>query len=232
MSTCQILTRVHRMADFLPRIASQIDHLGASVPVIWTVRVDRPSPDVEEALHKLETWAPCAQVDVFAAGPVVVEGVGMRWAESLEEMLGRHRTAVGMVWDDDMLYSPRALEEVRNRLHTVPPPRLEVMCHTMWNSTHYAPQFRNRITAAFRRYPGDHFDPALTSHCPRSIAHLGKRDPRFVQMRFPMLHYGYASPEARAHYWELYRTMGRIDPYTAGLTDEPLLKKVPPDDLP
>lgn len=222
-----ILLRVHRRHAYLPAIWKQISYLTKDRSCQLIIQADRPSIEVVAEVDAYKRRAPKRiRVDVIEAPAPVVSSAGQKWYQSVQNMwLLRHGDEdAGIVWDDDWLFSPSALKEMRGHLEFFEHDCLDAVWHHMWDNEHANARFPSPHYAAalFRIYRGDNFDPDLTSHCPQHPARSKNR----LVLQHPVYHFGYATEEDRLRCWEAFRRAGRIDAHTIALTKPPILKKV------
>ena len=126
-----------------------------------------------------------------------------------------------MLWDDDALFSPPALTELRKHTRFLEYDRLDVLSLFLWNT----PQRVNTTfpahwsTCLFRVYDGDEFPLDFEVHCPRYCAHSD----RVGVLKNPCLNFGYMDPEERQMTFEDQKAAGKIDAHTLCLVRPPTL---------
>lgn len=152
----------------------------------------------------------------IAPAPVVSTG-GTRWMEVLAlqyEMFRQKAPGLDacMLWDDDALFSPGALRELRGHLRCLCHDRVEVKSLFMWNHPHqYNEAFPEHWSAClFRVYPHDEWPTNFEVNCPRFCARSG----RCARLTSPWLNFGYMDADQRRLTWEDQKAAGKIDAHT------------------
>lgn len=224
-----VMLRLHRRADYLPTIFRQIRSLGRGREVVLVCCYDRASQEVIRTVDRLAAKMPprCKLVHTEAPTPVV-SSAGERWVESIAHCHA-HIVAegcdVGMLWDDDLLYSAEALRELRAHLQFFEHDRLDALWLHMWDEpdTHNAAFPPHWAAAAFRVYPGDGYtDPTCLNHAPQACAWSDS----VGVIQGPAYHYGYYTEDARRTSWASLKRAGKVDSHTLCLTQPPKKEKV------
>lgn len=130
-----------------------------------------------------------------------------------------------ILWDDDALFSPGALRELRGHLRCLEHDRIEVLSLFAWNhpdkiNEKFPPHWS---ACLFRVYPDDEYPTDFEVHCPRFCA----RSQRVAPLRSPWLNYGYMEPTERELTWQDQKAAGKIDGHTMCLIQAPRLIDLP-----
>lgn len=129
-----------------------------------------------------------------------------------------------MLWDDDALFAPRALTELRGHLDCLEYDRVEAISLFLWDTPRRVNTAfpEHRSACLFRVYEGDEFPTDFEVHCPRYCA----RSDRATVLKNPWLNYGYMEPEERQITFEAQKAAGKIDAHTLCLIRPPTLKRL------
>lgn len=159
----------------------------------------------------------------------VVTAAGCKWMESLQALYTFHRGRAPdcdacLLLEDDQLFSPAGLKELRGHLLMLEADRLEVRSEFLWDAEGQTnaeiPEHWGAL--GWRVYPDDDFPLNFIVRCPRACA----RSDRVIKLVNPMRDYGWFLPEERERAWAASRAAGRIDAFTLPLVRPPKLVKV------
>jgi hypothetical protein len=229
------LLRVHRRSEWLSVIFSQMRQVARGRRAHLVIMADRPSPNVISALAKIERLKPDNFDFTLLECPEPIRtSQGCRWTETMQFMYRHLRedgaSGAGMLWDDDIILSDVALQEIRAHLNFMDVDRVEADWFNICNeeATHYDSGFlRHTGTHLFRIYKDDDFSDILT----RTMGGGGTQSPifvarsaNFVHMKGRILHMGYCSPDHRQLAWNAAKACGQTDGYFRHLFREPVPK--------
>lgn len=225
-----VMLRLHKREQYLRDIVKQIKHLGRHRKVTLVLCFDRPSQAVVRTVDRLDFPEHWEIVTTEAPAPVVSTH-GERWSEVLQHCFLEIRDRgcdAGMLWDDDLLYTPRALKEIRYHLEYLAYDRIDALWYHVWDSEdQHNDAFPPHWAAAlFRIYPSDSFSSRFVAHCPERTA-LSERS---EVLEFPALHYGYFQPADRDASWLAAKRSGKLDGHTLALVRKPKLRDVKPEE--
>lgn len=129
-----------------------------------------------------------------------------------------------MLWDDDALFSPGAIRELRGHLRCLEHDRVDILSLFLWDRPDQVnAAFPAHWSAAlFRAYPGDAWPTDFEVNCPRHCA----RSARAGTLRNPWLNFGYMDPEERRLTWEAQKAAGKVDGHTLCLVRPPDLREL------
>jgi len=224
-----VILRVHRRKKYLRRILQQINSLrsprGPEIKVL--ISCDRPTPAVAAEVVKQAKKFPGLYILIQPAPRAIVSSQGLHWMPVLAEQyrqlleIGGQPLDACMLWDDDALFSPGAIKELRRHLKCLEYDRIDALSLFLWDTvrrvntafpTHWS-------TCLFRVYDGDQFPTDFDVHCPRYCA----RSTNVVALENPWLNYGYMEPEERQRTFEDQKAAGKIDAHTLCLIRPPTL---------
>lgn len=228
VKTLGIVLAVHRRAQYLEEIFAQIKELARDRQGFLVVQADRPSQEVIRELDRLVVQMP-ERIEIHIIG-----GPSMLLEQSIDWMSGRkygfdylasHKDCeVGMMWDDDCLFSKAALKELRGHLLFFEYDRVDVEWLHLWDSTDkYNIEFPPHLsTCAYRIYEGHVYTSDLVVHCPELIARSNNK----IRLKAPLFHYGYIDKKQRKELFDSYRHAGKTDAHTLALVKKPKLRKI------
>lgn len=218
------LLRVHRRSEWLSVIFSQMRKIARKRRAHLVVMADRPSPSVITALARLERQIPDNfQLTILECPEPIRTSQGCRWTETMQFMYGHLRedgaTQAAMLWDDDIIFSDVALQEIRAHLDFMEHDRIEAYWLNISNpqATQYDAGFlRHMGTQLFRVYKDDDWSDILT----RTTGGGGTQSPIFVarssnftELKGRILHMGYCGPDQRQEAWNAAKACGQTDGY-------------------
>ncbi len=225
-----VILRVHRRTRYLRRILKQIKQLSANGGPRVTILIsyDRPTPAVAAEVDRIVTETP--NVYAIPAPGALVSSEGLRWMSVLEKQYRELLDLEGppldacMLWDDDALFSPPALVELRRHMKCLEYDRLDIRTLFLWNTPwRINNAFPDHWSAClFRVYQGDEFPTDFEVHCPRHCA----RSERHAALEAPWLNYGYMEPDERLLTFEAQKAAGKIDAHSLCLVRPPLIAKL------
>lgn len=220
-----VMLRVHRLSKFLPQLFSQIKEIGRVCKLVTIgIAADRPSADVVIALNRVN-WSKKYRVLVQATPKPVVSNEGEAWCESLRfvhQLIVPYGPDAILNLDDDQLFSPNAIREIRGHLSTFVSDRYEFQSLFFWDAPQtYNSSFPEHWSAnLFRVYLRDEFSDKFVAQCPEACA----RSPEVYRMKYPLLNYGYLEASERERIWAGCKLAGRIDAHTLALVRPARLK--------
>jgi hypothetical protein len=231
-----ILLRVHRRHEYLARIFDQVRKLNRARKITLSIAADRPTPDVLKVVSRELALAQKVGnrfLNVHSSPPVV-SSAGARWMEPLMalheyqtrdvEASGFGPVQAGMLLDDDALFTPAGIKELRGHLLELCYDRLDVQHLFLWDhqDRHNASVPEHWSCAVWRQYPSDHFSTAFVVKCPQRVA----RSSRVCRLAEPALEYGWLTQEARDAAFTAAKAAGRLDAHTLSLVRPPNLQRI------
>jgi len=226
------LLQVHKRAEYLPEIFAQMKFLSRGLHGHVFVRFDRPSQEVIRIIDRLAAKLPKrleftpfegkARAKAAQCNPNMLGGLARR--ELHDFAMATDDFDAGMLWDDDVLFTWRALQDLRAFLRFLEHDRYDIrwaMCHgnrATENITfpdHFA-------TALFKVYPNDRWNIDYVQHSPHYTAFSD--DAKIMETL--ALHLGYMTDEDRQIAWLNAKASGKIDAHTLALVREPSLKRI------
>ncbi|MEE8385184.1 MAG: hypothetical protein V3S01_04650 [Dehalococcoidia bacterium] len=226
------LLRVHRRSEWLPVIFSQMREVARGRRAHLVVMADRPSPSVVAALAQMERKMPDSFTYTLLECPEPIKSAqGCRWTETMQYMYQKLRkdgaSGAGMLWDDDIVFSDVAIQELRAHLSFFEFDRVEAewLNISTPDATQYDRGFTcHRGTHLFRIYADDDWSDILT----RTTGGGGTQSPIFVarshsksDMKGRVLHMGYCTADEREHAWNAAKACGQADAYFIQLHRKP-----------
>ena len=195
---------------------------------------DRPNAAVTSAVHKFagnRALTKNFKVTILESPEAIRSADGCRWTETMQYMYSHVRndgvSQACTVWDDDIVLSDTALEEMSALLDHLPHDRVEALwIHAIDEDCeeHDIGFPPHRATFLFRVYPDDDWSDVLTrtiigggTHSPIFVA----RSPNVGSMDGRVLHMGYASEDAREYAWNQARQSGQVCPFFRTLSRPP-----------
>jgi len=191
---------------------------------------DRPSPEVVCAIERLKLPDYITRTDVEA--PVAIRSAaGCKWTETVQFMYSHVRedgaSQACMLWDDDLIFSDDALEELQTHLDDFTHDRIEALwLHAIdpeckFHDVGFPPHW---ATCLFRVYEDDDWSDVLTrtvigggTHSPIYVA----RSANFARLNGRVLHMGYCSPDQRESAWNSARQSGQTCAFFRTLSRPP-----------
>jgi hypothetical protein len=186
---------------------------------------DRPSVEVCAALNQAK-WPQRFDVQIEPAPEAVLHETGQNWMKPLQALhtmtLAAEPDAI-LNLDDDQLFTPEGITEVRGHLNFFQYDRYEFKSLFFWDDTeHYNAGFPEHWSAnLFRAYPHDAFATHFVAHCPEACA----RSKEVYRMQMPLRNYGYLTEDDRATAWARLKLAGKIDGHSCTLVRPPRLRK-------
>ncbi|MCI0354830.1 MAG: hypothetical protein L0099_07315 [Acidobacteria bacterium] len=154
---------------------------------------------------------------------------GQQWMSNLrvhyQRLLGRAPDAqVGMLWDDDILYTHGGMRELSGHLTFLGYDRLDANWVYPWDDEAMvnANMPAHRATMAFKVLDGDDFPADYVVHCPDRVAHSHN----VCLLKHPVMSMGFLEAEDRERGFSASRDAGRIDAYTLAIFDAPRLERI------
>jgi len=231
-----VLLRVHRRHEYLPKVFDNIRKLNRGRKVTLSIAADRPTPEVLKVVSReLDLTAKIGNrfLNVHSSPPVV-SAAGANWMEPLLVLHENHRRDIeasgfgpvdaGMLLDDDAVFSPEGIREIRGHLTELCYDRLDVQHLFLWDhpDQHNARVPEHRSCAVWRQYPNDHFPTAFVVKCPQRVA----RSRHVCCLEHPALEYGWLTQDDRDAAFTSAKAAGRLDAHTLSLVRPPNLKRL------
>jgi len=224
------LLRVHRRSEWLPVLFEQMKELARGRRAHLVVMADRPTPSVITALNAIESGLPKSFKLTLLECPEPIRTTrGCRWTETMQFMYSHLKdggSQAGMLWDDDIIFSDTAMDELKAHLKAFKHDRLEAEWLNINDEradTYDAGFLRHRGTHLFRIYKDDDWSDILT----KTIGGGGTQSPIFVArsqkfdyLKGKVLHMGYAGPDNRQLAWNAAKACGQTDGYFRQLARE------------
>jgi hypothetical protein len=228
VKTWGVMLRVHREAQFLPKVFKSLKKLAQGREVKLCISADRPTPDVITEVSKQLRYCPSNfDVDLFEA-PEPLVGTSENFMKCLQDHYARLLKMGPMqgasLWDDDMWLHPRAALELRKHLACLEYHRVEARTLFLWNSaTQHNRKFPAHWSAIlFRVLDGDQFPTRFMVHCPETAANSTS----VQMMKWPLLNGGYIDDERRERAWKRAKRAGKMDGHSFALVRPPILENV------
>ena len=192
---------------------------------------DRPTAAVITTLSRIEDACP-ENIDItYLESPEPIRtSKGCRWSETMQFMYGHLKdggSQAGMIWDDDLVFSDAAMDQLHQHLHFFEHDRVEAEWLNIADEearTYDSAFLKHTSTHLFRMYKEDDWSDVLT----KTIGGGGTASPIFVarSQNFTtitgrVLHLGYCSPDRRQHSWNAAKACGQTDGYFRQLARDP-----------
>lgn len=212
------MTILHRREFAIRAIHRQLSELDCDVH--WQLVLNKPSSEVlGEVGYVVDQPRERVTVDVLDAPFSPLERKE-RFMELRQWQLERVPLSTwGVLWDDDHVLGDVA--ESALKLHE----RWDLIYATklfFWNDdehfTTHVPVHRSVFY--FRMLAGDRYPLDRTIHAPAIVHDSGQKT---TDLQAPLLDYGYMDARDRERCWADYKRVGKIDPATLAIVQEPKL---------